>query len=229
MSKVLFVYFSYSQQTARAAEVMAAELEAGGHEVTKSALEFTDHRYGERFSAWPMRHPIWKIVGMLPAQLQRKTGSIAIPKAASGGDYDLVIVGSPTWWLTTNMPVRSYLKDSAAAKVLAGKPFAAFSTSRRYWKGNIRTIKQLGEASGGRWLGETHFVAEGNQVMSMASWLAFMRHGEPRERAFALRLPRPNLQADFEKQAQGFIQGVADRALPQKAPSGRAGRPGRNA
>ena len=81
-----------------------------------------------------MSWPIAKIFSMLPAQLRKKTGDIRIPPEASGGDYDLVVIGSPTWWLTTCMPVRSYMHDPASGRVLAGKPFAAFSTSRRYYK-----------------------------------------------------------------------------------------------
>ena len=127
-----------------------------------------------------MRRPIWNITRMLPAQARKKTGDITIPLEARARDYDLVIFGSPTWWLTTCMPVRSYLHDGAAKALLDGKPFAAFSVSRRYWKGNIATIKELGERIGGSWQGETHFLAYGNQVMSMWSWLAFMRHNQPR-------------------------------------------------
>lgn len=215
MSKVLIVYYTYSQQTAKAADAMAEALQARGHEVTKALIEFTDHQYGESFSHWPMNWPIWNIVGMLPAQKRRKTGSISIPAQARDADYDLVIVGSPTWWLTTNMPVRSYLKDPAAREILNGKPFAAFTTSRRYWKGNIADIRELGEDAGGHWEGQTHFVSEGNQVMSMWSWLAFMRHAEERKRSFGKKLPKPNLKPDFAEQARTFINGVADRALGQ--------------
>ena len=219
MSKVLIVYFTYSQQTGKAADAMAEALQAHGHEVTKALIEFTDHRYGGRFSHWPMNWPIWNIVGMFPAQLRRKTGSISIPAQARDGDYDLVIVGSPTWWLTTNMPVRSYLKDPAARKVLNGKPFAAFTTSRRYWKGNIKTIRKLGETADGRWEGQTHFLSEGNQVMSMWSWLVFMRHAEERQRSFGKKLPKPNLKPDYKTQACAFADDLADRVLarPQTA------------
>lgn len=215
MSKVLIVYFTYSQQTGKVAESMAEALEGRGHQVTKAAIEFTDHHYGERFSHWPMNWPIWNIVGMLPAQKRRKTGQISIPDQARDGDYDLVIVGSPTWWLTTNMPVRSYLKDPAAKKVLGGRPFAAFTTSRRYWKGNIADIRELGESAGGHWEGQTHFVSEGNQVMSMWSWLAFMRHAEERKRSFGKKLPKPNLKPGYEKQAHSFADDLADRVLAQ--------------
>ncbi len=117
-------------------------------------------------------------------------------------DYDLVVIGSPTWWLTVNMPIRSYLKSPAAKNVLKGKPFAAYSTSRRYWKGNMTEVQQLGEEAGGIWHGETHFLSLGNQVNSMMSWLAFMKHGEPRKRFLGLKMPPPNLKPDFEEQAK---------------------------
>ena len=207
---VLMVYYSFTNQTALVADSMADALTTRGCQVTSAKVEFIDKRYGARFQKLPMSWPIWKIVGMLVPQRRKKTGEIAIPGEARSGDYDLVIFGSPTWWLTTCMPVRSYLHDDAAKSVLDGKPFAAFSVSRRYWKQNVRTIKELGERNGGTWQGETHFLADGNQVMSMWSWLAFMRHNQPRTRSFGKKMPRPNLKVDFPDQARRFAAGLAD-------------------
>ena len=115
------------------------------------------------------------------------------------------------------MPVRSYLHDPAAKRVLDGKPFATFTTSRRYYKGNLKTLHAAGEANGGTFVDSTHFLAEGNQVMSMWSWLAFMRHDEARPRSFGVKMPRPNLKADYEAQATAFIDGVADQVLGEQA------------
>ena len=183
--------------------------------MTQAALEFTDPHYGKRFSKLPMSWSIAKIVGMLPAQVRRKTGEIEIPAAAASGDYDLVVIGSPTWWLTTCMPVRSYMHDPAAEKVLSGKPFAVFTTSRRYYKNNIKTVRELGEKFGGRCVGDIHFVSDGNQVMSMWSWLVFMRHNIEKRRWFGVPLPKPNLSEGFDGQAVDFINEVADKALAQ--------------
>ncbi len=210
---VLFVYYSFTQQTRRVADTMADTLRGRGYDVTEAALEFTDPHYAERFSKRPMSWPITKITGMLPAQVRKKTGAITIPPAASGGDYDLVVIGSPTWWLTTCMPVRSYMHDPASGSVLAGRPFAVFSTSRRYYKGNLKTIRELGVKSGGKFVDDTHFVAYGNQVMSMWSWLVFMRHDVEKRHWFGIPLPKPNLRNDFVQQATSFINGVADKAL----------------
>jgi len=166
--RVLFVYYTFTQQTGMVVDAIAEELTAQGCSVSKCVLEFRDAHYGGRFTSLPMSWPIWNIVGMLPAQMRRKTGDIGIPLEAQQGDYDLVVFGSPTWWLTTCMPVRSYLHSPAAKSVLAGKPFAAVSVSRRYYKGNLGDIRKLGERAGGTWAGGTHFVSDGNQVSSMA-------------------------------------------------------------
>ncbi len=63
--------------------------------------------------------------------------------------------------------------------------------------------------NGGTWVDATHFVVAGNQVTSMLAWLAYMKHGEARERVLGLKMPPPNLKPDFELQAQRFINGVA--------------------
>lgn len=225
MAKVLFVYYSTSHQTERAADAMAEVLSARGYAITKAAIEFTDPHYVERFSRWSKRHPIMTIVAMAPAQLRRKSGKIRIPPEAQSAEYDLVVVGSPTWCATTCMPVRSFLEDPVAEKVLRGKPFAAFTTSCHNWKGNIATIRALGTRAGGNWQGETHFVAEGNQVTSMLAWLGSNRHSQPRTRLFGLRLPRPNLRPDYKAQAQNFIEGLADQALTAEPARGRAAAP----
>lgn len=208
--RVLFVYYTFTNQTGMVVDAMAEELTSRGWAVTKALLEFTDAHYGGRFSKLPMSWPIWKIVGMLPAQRRRKTGHIGIPPEAEHGEYDLVVIASPTWWLTTCMPVRSYLRAPAAKSVLDGTPFAAVSVSRRYYEGNLGDIRALGERAGGVWAGGTHFVSDGSQVMSMASWLVFMRNNEPRSSYFGLPLPRPNLKADYAEQAKRYAHELAD-------------------
>ena len=91
------------------------------------------------------------------------------------------------------------------------------SDSRRYYKGNLGDIKHLGEQAGGTWVGGTHFVSDGNQVMSMASWLVFMRKNEPRSRYLGIPLPRPNLKAEYAQQAKGYAGELADKVLGQAA------------
>ena len=218
--KVLVVFFSLTHQSARVAESMAEAFTARGCEVTKAAIEFTDERWIGKLAEFPMRRPMIQLGSILAAQLRHKTGEIRIPPEAEEGDYDLVVIASPTWWFQTSMPIRSYLESPAAKTVMAGKPFACASISRRYFSINLGQQKKLGERNGGRFVGETHFVVAGGQVKSMLSWLGYMKHGEPQERIFRLKMPPPNLKPDSEEQARNFVNAVADEVFAQPVADG---------
>jgi hypothetical protein len=82
-------------------------LRGRGCDVRLAGIELTDSRWSERFTRFPLRHAYLDIVGMMPAQVRGATGEIRIPEEAKGGDYDLVVIGSPTWWLKTSVPIRS--------------------------------------------------------------------------------------------------------------------------
>jgi hypothetical protein len=97
-SRVLFVYYTYTQQSRRVVEAMTDVLRERGCDVRQARIEFTDSRWAERFSRLPLRHAYRDILGMLPAQLRGATGEIQIPDEAREGDYDLICVGSPTWF-----------------------------------------------------------------------------------------------------------------------------------
>ena len=213
--RVLIVYYSLTHQSARVAEAMANALTARECDVTKALIEFTDQRYVPKLSEFPMKRPFPQIVSILPAQLRHKTGEIRIPAEAEAGNYDLVLLASPTWWFQTSMPIRSYLKSPAAKTVLTDKPFACASISRRYFSINLRQMKKLGEEDGGRAIDKTHFVVAGGQVKSMLSWLGYMKHGEPQKRVFGLTMPPPNLKPDFEDQARSFVDGIVDQIANQ--------------
>ena len=212
--RVLIVYHTFTKQSGRVADAIAKELEARGCEVTQALIEFTDQRWVPKlFSQFPLKHPITQVSSILTGQLRHQTGEIRIPAEAQAGEYDLVLIASPTWWIQTSMPIRSYLESPAARVILDGKPFATVSISRRYYGINLGQQRKLGEKNGGRFTDKTHFVAAGGQVKSMLSWLGYMKHGEPQERVMGLKMPAPNLQPDFEKQAKAFADGLMDRVL----------------
>jgi multimeric flavodoxin WrbA len=213
--RVLIVYYTLTKQTGRVTDAMAKALEARGCEVTKALIGFTDERYVPKLSQFPMKRPMTQIPVILPAQLRHKTGEIVVPPEAQAGEYDLVLLASPTWWFQLSMPIRSYLESPAAKTVLDGKPFACVSISRRYYGSNLRQQKKLGEKNGGRWIAKTHFVSAGGQVKSMLGWLGYMKHGEPQERVFMLKMYPPNLKADFEEQATLFVDTLVDTVLLQ--------------
>jgi hypothetical protein len=178
---------------------MSEVLREQGCDVQSAAIELTDSRYAERFTRFPLRHVYRDLFGMIPAQMRAATGEIRIPDQASHGDYDLVCIGSPTWWLRTSVPIRSYLKSDAAGRILNGKRFAAFVVCRRYWGFNLKTVKKLGTAKGGNYVDGAHWSFAGGQVKSLLSLLSYLGKGENQERYLGVKIPVTNLQAGTSK------------------------------
>ena len=208
--RVLFVYYSHTQQAQRVCVAMAEVLRGRGCDVSQAAIEFTDPHYAKNFKEFPFRHAVFGILPLLWPQLRRKTGQIRIPDAAREGDYDLVCFGSPTWFFTTNMPLRSYLKSAEAGKVLAGKRFAAYVVCRRYWSINLKEVRKLATAQGGVYASGTRFQFAGGQIRSLLSLISYFGKGEMRERYLGMKIPPTNLQPDFTGQAQAFANKLAD-------------------
>jgi menaquinone-dependent protoporphyrinogen IX oxidase len=228
--RVLFVYFTYTQQSLRVAEAMADGLRERGCDVRLAAIELTDARWAERFTRFPFRHPYGDIFGMMPAQLRGATGEIRIPEDATAGDYELVVIGSPTWWIKTSVPIRSYLKSDAAGRILNNTRFAAYVVCRRYWGFNLRGVRKLGAERGGEYVDGTHFSFAGGQVRSLLSLLSYFGKGENRERYLGVRIPPTNLKPDYVEQAQAFAIRLAEglvrdgrsaSAVPIKAQNGK--------
>lgn len=224
--RVLFVYYTHTQQAERVCEAMAEVFRGRGCEVSQAAIEFTDPHYAKNFKEFPFRHAVFGILPLLWPQLRRKTGQIRIPDEAKAGDYDLICFGSPTWFFTTNMPLRSYLKSDEARTVLAGKPFAAYVVCRRYWSVNLKEVRKLGTAQGGRYLDGIRFTYEGGQIRSLLALLSYFGKGEMRDRSLGIKIPPTNLKPDFGEQAQAFANKLADSLAPVSQPGEGAALPG---
>lgn len=221
--RVLIVYYTHTQQAKRVADVVAEVLRARGCDVTDASIEFTDPRFIEKFSRFPFKHAVFDLLALLPGQTMRRTGQIAIPDAAKDGDYDLVCLGSPTWWFTANMPLRSYLKSDSAKQILDGTPFAVYAVCRRYWSVNMREVKKLATAQGGTFVDSIKFQYEGGQIRSLLSLLSYFGKGEMRERSLGIKIPPTNLKPDFGGRAQAFANTLAD-SLGAPQPSSRGAR-----
>jgi hypothetical protein len=208
--KVLLLYYSFTHQAEKVVDAMDAVLTERGADVDRAAIEFTDKRYVERFSKFPWPRAFLTVITMLPAQLRRATGEIRIPDKAKSGDYDLVVVGSPTWWLTTNMPIRSYLKSDEADTLLDGTKFTSFIVCRRYWGNNQKTVRKLGVRSGGEYVEGVHFKYPGGQIRSLLSLISYLGSGEYRDRFLGIKIPVTNIQPEQLDEASEFAGRLAD-------------------
>jgi hypothetical protein len=208
--KVLFVYYTYSQQTLRVVETMTAALRTRGCEVEQARIEFVDPRYTDLFSHFPFKRAYLAVARMLLPQLRHETGQIRVPDIVREGGYDLVCIASPTWWFNPCLPIRSFMESELAGTVLAGRRFAAIVVCHRYWKNNLATLKAFGIKKGGEFVNGAHFIAAGGPVGSMLALMGYLATGVAQERYLGVKLPPPNLQPTYAGEAQAFAGELAD-------------------
>jgi menaquinone-dependent protoporphyrinogen IX oxidase len=209
--RVLLLYYSYTGQSHKVLEAAGEVFRDRGCEVHNAEIEFTDQRYAEKFSRFPMRRVWPDMLSVLGAQKRGETGEIRIPDEARDGDYDLICIGSPTWWQTVSMPMRSFLKSEEARKLLSGKPFAVFVVCRQYWRENLEAVRELAEQQGGRYVDEIHFTYPGDSLRSMLSLTSYLGSGEYRQKYLGVRIPPTNVQPEQLEQTRTFAAGLADR------------------
>jgi hypothetical protein len=207
--KVLFVYYSYTKQTLKVIEAMSAVMREQGWDVELAAIDLVDERYTARFHRFPMPHAFREVLAMIPAEIFRKTGEITIPEEARADDYDLVCIGSPTWWLSTNLAMRTYLESDSAGAVLTGTRFAPIVVCRRYFGHNLRTVKKLARKRGGEYVDGIHFAYEGGQVRSLLSLISYLGSGEYRDRFLGVKIPPTNIQGFQIDTAREFANGLS--------------------
>src|SRR4051794_6313409 len=210
--RVLLVHYTYTRQSLRMSDAMADALREDGCDVTQAAIEFTDPKYVDRVGQFPMKHAFLDVLRMMPAQMRRKTGEIRVPPEAQRGDYDLVCVFSPTWWLTTCMPIRSFLKAPTTGALLAGTAFTDVVVCRRYWGNNHKTVRKLGVTHGGEYVEGIHFKYAGGQIRSLLSLISYLGSGEYRERYLTVSIPRTNLSDAQVDEGRTFARALAGRA-----------------
>jgi hypothetical protein len=209
--RVLLLYYTYSGQSLKVLEAAGEAFRVWGCEVHKAPIEFTDRRYADRFSRFPLRRVWPDMLTVLSAQKRGDIGEIRTPDTVRDGDYDLICIGSPTWWQTVSMPMRSFLLSAEARKLLSGKPFAVFVVCRQYWLENLTAVRELAEEQGGSYVDEIHFTYAGDTLRSMLSLTSFLGSGEIRERYLGVRIPPTNVQPDQLEQTRKFAAGLADR------------------
>jgi menaquinone-dependent protoporphyrinogen IX oxidase len=214
--RVLLLYYTYTGQALKVLEAAGEVFRDRGFEVIEAQIEFTDPRYAQRFSRFPMRRVWPDMLSVLPAQTRRATGQIRIPDAVHDGDYDLICIGSPTWWSTASMPIRSFLKSNEARKLLADKPFAVFVVCRDSWQGNVTAVRELGEKQGGRYVDEIHFTYPGDPLRSMLSLTSYLGTGEYRDRYLGVPIPTTNVQPEQLVQTRQFASALAVRLFGEQ-------------
>lgn len=209
--RVLFVYYSYTGQTEKVLDAAAEAFRQRGCEVHTAPIEFIDPQYSEPFTRFPMRKVWPDMFSVFKAQGKGETGEIRTPDAVRDGEYDLICLGSPTWWKTVSMPMRSFLESTEASALLNGKPFAVITVCRRYWRENHEAVLELATKRGGRFVDSIHFGYPGGQLQSMLSLTSYLGSGEYRDKYLGVKIPKTNISPEQLDQTRTFAAKLADR------------------
>ena len=211
--RVLQLYYSYTGQAHKVLDAAGEVFRSRGCEVSEAAITFTDPKYSEKFSHFPMNHVWPDMLSVIGAQKRNEVGEIETPDTVRDGDYDLILIGSPTWWDNVSMPLRSFLKSDEARNLLSGKPFAVFVVCRTFWQANLEGVRELAEEAGGRYVDEIHFTYPGDNLRSMLALTSYLGSGEYKKRSMGLKLPPTNVQPEQLEQTRTFAGRLADRLL----------------
>ena len=159
--RVLILYFSFTNQTHRVAMAMRDEFLTQGCSVELAPIEMSDPRFQIRM---PFRPIVPKLLSWAIPQLFRWKGDVRFDESILSAEFDLVCIGSPTWFFHPAMPITSFLKTSYAKTILHGKPFVVFAVCRKLWWNNLRMVKKLATANGGKFLDGAAFWFQGNEI-----------------------------------------------------------------
>ncbi|CAM3623484.1 Flavodoxin [Tsukamurella ocularis] len=213
--RVLLLSYSFTGQAARLVDAAGAEFAERGWEVVAARIELTDPRYAPRLARFPLRRVWPTMLSLVPAQARGAKAAVRVPAQVYEGRYDLICLGSPTWWDRASIPMRSFLASDDARRVLAGRPFAVFIACRDRWRGNLAEVRRLAEWQGGRYAGEVHATYPGNQLTSMLSLTSYLGSGEQRARYLGVAIPATNVQPAHLDSARLLAGELADAATAE--------------
>ena len=204
--RVLMLYYTFTNQTRRVAEAMGAAFRELGCDVEACEIEFIDMRYHIEL---PFRPVGRKLFRWLVPQLLGKSGDVRVREEVLGRDYDLICLGSPTWWLNPAMPVVSFLKSPAAGQLLKGKRFAVFTVCRKLWWNNMRRVRKMARKQGGTFVDGAAFCFQGNDIQSALSFISYMKHDANLDRFCGVKIYEFGVPAEGIARAKEFARGLA--------------------
>ena len=161
MSRILVIYYSQSGEVARATETFAAELEAGGHELTFAPIApVTSYPYPWRsvrrfFDAMPE-----SVLG-LPPEIQP-------PQFDPRARFDLAIVAYPVWFLSPAPALQGFFRTEHAA-VLRDTDVLTVTVSRAMWHRASERMKGLLVTRGARHTDNVVVTHQGSALATLIS------------------------------------------------------------
>jgi len=123
----------------------------------------------------------WKDIHFWDAQpecVEMIPGELEPMNFDTNGDYDLIILGYPIWFLSPPIPITTFLKSDEAKKVMNGKPIVTIIGSRNMWVTAQENIKQMINDIGGNLVGNISLRDRNHNLPSVVTIIYWLTTGK---------------------------------------------------
>ena len=213
MKSIAIFYYSMTAQCQAAVDAIVKGLPEGvkAHLVR---VEPTEAR-------WRLSVPFTRWFLTFLRTLVPTLGSDAVQIKTSPAEWpacDRVVVGAPTWWARTCLPMQSLLRSRKMQDYLNGKPVGVFAGCRGAYKNNLAEMVEAVEAAGGSVVAREKFTFTGGLVGTFLTFFALLRFGTPQQRWLGMRLPPYGFSDATLERARQFADTVVNAAAAKTAP-----------
>ncbi len=182
MKKVLIVTFSQSGQ-----------LDKIVSNISNGFPDNIDVLYEKLKPIPPFPFP-WKDISFydaMPESVRMIPSSLEPITFDPDGDFDLIILGYPIWFLSPPIPLTTFLKSSEAKRVMAGKPVITVIGARNMWVMAQEEIKKMIVDIGGLLKGNIVLRDRHYNLISVVTIIYWMMTGKKEK--FLDLFPKPGV------------------------------------
>ncbi len=188
MKRILIIYYSQTGQLRKILDSITAPMK------NEMDLIFEELKPVPAFpfpwNGMPFFQAFPESVMEIPCQLEPL-------KCDPDGNYDLVILAYPVWYLSPAIPMNSFLQLTAASKILKGRPVITILGVRNMWIMAQERVKARIAASGGRLAGNIVLCDPAPNLKSVITIVRWMMKGEKGPfRKFGINFPPAGVPED---------------------------------
>jgi len=169
MKRILVLYYTQTGQLGRIVRSVMKPFEA------RSDIEVTYEVLASR-KPYPFPWPIIRFFDQFPECVYLDAPEMEPFKFDPSVDYDLIVLGYQTWYLSPSLPTTGFLKSPEAAQVMRGKPVVTVIGCRNMWLMSQMVVRKIISELGGRLIGNIALIDQGNSAetfVTVVVWLLF--------------------------------------------------------
>lgn len=203
MKNILVVYYSQSGQLKKILENLTAPLK-NSEEYHVDFLEISP------VEKYPFPWNKNTFFNVFPESfLQLPNPNHPFPQEVFQKEYDLIVLGWQTWYLSPSIPVNSFLKSEEAKRLLQGKSIVTVSASRNMWILAQEKVKKLLHGAGANLVGNIALVDRNLNHISVITIVHWMMSGKKTK--YLGVFPKPGVREEDIKAVSRFGECIKTR------------------